>query len=66
MQRARAARPISDTTKGVLTVDLSKCTDLPSSKNGCNSYVQVSTALMLHLFAPVHNIRMFVECLLEC
>lgn len=44
MQRARAARPISDTTKGVLTVDLSRCTDLPSSKGGCNSYVQVGSS----------------------
>jgi hypothetical protein len=48
MQCARAARPISDTTKGVLTVDLTKCTDLPTSKNGCNSYVQVRCSTTPH------------------
>lgn len=52
MQRARAARPISDTTKGVLTVDLTRCTDLPSSKGGCNSYVQVPPRPCLPPLSP--------------
>lgn len=41
MQRSQKARPISDTLKGVITVDLARCTDLPVGQKGTNSYVEV-------------------------
>eukprot|EP00892_Ulva_mutabilis_P003246 jgi/Ulvmu1/1293/UM011_0017.1 len=41
LARSQKARPISDTLKGVVTVDLARCTDLPVGSKGTNSYVEV-------------------------
>lgn len=41
VQRSQKARPISDSLKGVVTVDLARCTDLPVGPKGTNSYVEV-------------------------
>lgn len=40
-QRSQKARPITDSLKGVVTVDLARCTDLPVGPKGTNSYVEV-------------------------
>ena len=44
MQNQRKTTAINDTTKGVLTVELSRCTDLPLVGSTCDSVVEFKLA----------------------